>query len=146
MYAIRSYYVIEAEVRRKGLRDNIKLGSGGIRELEFIVQVYQLIRGGREPGLQVRHLPDALAALVTLGGLPADAVANLQQAYRFLRRVENVLQEIGDQQTQTLPGNERDRVITSYSIHYTKLYDCRLATASAGSPPRVTSAARASGR
>ncbi len=102
--------MIEAEVRRKGLRDNIKLGAGGIRELEFIVQVYQLIRGGREPGLQVRHLPEALAALGSLGGLPSGTVARLQQAYRFLRRVENVLQEIGDQQTQTLPGNERDRL------------------------------------
>ncbi|WP_043808505.1 bifunctional [glutamate--ammonia ligase]-adenylyl-L-tyrosine phosphorylase/[glutamate--ammonia-ligase] adenylyltransferase, partial [Aeromonas taiwanensis] len=55
--------MIAAEVRRKGLEGNIKLGAGGIREVEFIAQALQLIRGGREPALRVRHLPEALAAI-----------------------------------------------------------------------------------
>jgi len=102
--------LIEAEVRRKGLKDNIKLGAGGIREVEFIAQAYQLIRGGREPALQVRHLPAALQALAELGAMPGPSIQGLLEAYRFLRRVENLLQEIADAQTQTLPEGERDRL------------------------------------
>jgi [glutamine synthetase] adenylyltransferase / [glutamine synthetase]-adenylyl-L-tyrosine phosphorylase len=102
--------MIEAEVRRKGLKDNIKLGAGGIREVEFIAQVYQLIRGGRERALQIRHLPDVLAELGRSGALPPSSVDGLLASYRFLRRVENILQEIGDQQTQTLPESDRDRL------------------------------------
>ena len=102
--------MIEAEVRRKGLKDNIKLGAGGIREVEFIAQVYQLIRGGRERALQIRHLPDVLTELGRSGDLAPASVEALLTSYRFLRRVENILQEIGDQQTQTLPESERDRL------------------------------------
>ncbi len=102
--------MIEAEVRRKGLKDNIKLGAGGIREVEFIAQVYQLIRGGRERALQIRHLPDVLTELGRSGDLAPASVEALLGSYRFLRRVENILQEIGDQQTQTLPESERDRL------------------------------------
>ncbi|MFC5705999.1 bifunctional [glutamate--ammonia ligase]-adenylyl-L-tyrosine phosphorylase/[glutamate--ammonia-ligase] adenylyltransferase [Aeromonas eucrenophila] len=101
--------MIAAEVRRKGLEGNIKLGAGGIREVEFIAQALQLIRGGREPALRVRHLPEALAAIAACGALDAERCARLLGAYRFLRRVENILQEIGDQQTQTLPTEPRDR-------------------------------------
>ncbi|MGE6108409.1 bifunctional [glutamate--ammonia ligase]-adenylyl-L-tyrosine phosphorylase/[glutamate--ammonia-ligase] adenylyltransferase [Aeromonas sobria] len=101
--------MIAAEVRRKGLEGNIKLGAGGIREVEFIAQALQLIRGGREPALRVRHLPEALAAIAQSGALDEERCARLLQAYRVLRRVENILQEIGDQQTQTLPTEERDR-------------------------------------
>lgn len=101
--------MIEAEVRRKGLKDNIKLGAGGIREVEFIAQAYQLIRGGRERSLQIRHLPEVLAELGRCGALPPASVASLLADYRFLRRVENLLQEIADQQTQTLPDTDRDR-------------------------------------
>lgn len=97
--------MIAAEVRRKGLHDNIKLGAGGIREIEFIAQVFQLIRGGREPSLQVRHLPTALAAIATLGDLTANDAEQLHQSYRLLRRVENFLQAFDDQQTQTLPAD-----------------------------------------
>lgn len=102
--------MIAAEVRRKGLEGNIKLGSGGIREVEFIAQALQLIRGGREPALRVRHLPEALAAIAQSGALEPDRSDRLLAAYRFLRRVENILQEIGDQQTQTLPTEQRDRL------------------------------------
>ncbi|MGL5974291.1 MAG: bifunctional [glutamate--ammonia ligase]-adenylyl-L-tyrosine phosphorylase/[glutamate--ammonia-ligase] adenylyltransferase, partial [Aeromonas sobria] len=101
--------MIAAEVRRKGLEGNIKLGAGGIREVEFIAQALQLIRGGREPALRVRHLPEALAAIAQCGALESTHCDRLLTAYRFLRRVENILQEIGDQQTQTLPTEERDR-------------------------------------
>lgn len=98
--------MIAAEVRRKGLKDNIKLGAGGIREVEFIAQVFQLIRGGREPALQVRHLPRALAAAREAGALTAEEAGQLHQSYRFLRKVENFLQAFADQQTQTLPQDE----------------------------------------
>lgn len=102
--------MIAAEVRRKGLEGNIKLGAGGIREVEFIAQALQLIRGGREPALRVRHLPEALAAIAACGALDGERCERLLGAYRFLRRVENILQEIGDQQTQTLPTEQRDRL------------------------------------
>ncbi|MGL5287218.1 MAG: bifunctional [glutamate--ammonia ligase]-adenylyl-L-tyrosine phosphorylase/[glutamate--ammonia-ligase] adenylyltransferase [Aeromonas sp.] len=108
--------MIAAEVRRKGLVGNIKLGAGGIREVEFIVQALQLIRGGREPALRVRHLPLALAAIEQSGALSPESCARLLAAYRLLRRVENLLQEIGDQQTQTLPGDERDRLRLTHAM------------------------------
>lgn len=110
--------MIEAEVRRKGLKDNIKLGAGGIREVEFIAQVYQLIRGGRERALQIRHLPAVLVELGRSGALAQSSVDGLLESYRFLRRVENILQEIGDQQTQTLPESERDRLRLVTALGY----------------------------
>ena len=66
--------MIAREVRRRGLKDNIKLGAGGIREIEFITQVFQLIRGGREPALQGRSLPPTLQAVGELGLLEAEQV------------------------------------------------------------------------
>ncbi|MFZ7186450.1 bifunctional [glutamate--ammonia ligase]-adenylyl-L-tyrosine phosphorylase/[glutamate--ammonia-ligase] adenylyltransferase [Avibacterium avium] len=100
---------IEREVRRRGLVDNIKLGAGGIREIEFIVQVFQLIRGGRESKLQQHSLLNLLPELEKLGLLSPNEKQDLQQAYVFLRRVENVLQAIDDKQTQLLPEKELDR-------------------------------------
>ncbi len=96
--------MIAREVARRDLQDNIKLGPGGIREIEFIVQAQQLIRGGAEPRLQT---PSLLAALPRLEGaklLSARAVAELQESYGFLRRVENRLQMVADQQTHALPS------------------------------------------
>ncbi|MFI8417191.1 bifunctional [glutamate--ammonia ligase]-adenylyl-L-tyrosine phosphorylase/[glutamate--ammonia-ligase] adenylyltransferase [Serratia sp. NPDC078593] len=101
--------MIAREVRRRGLHDNIKLGAGGIREIEFITQVFQLIRGGREPTLQGRSLLPTLQAVGELGLLPQHQVAQLSSSYLFLRRLENLLQAIADQQTQTLPQDERDQ-------------------------------------
>ncbi|QIQ20866.1 bifunctional [glutamate--ammonia ligase]-adenylyl-L-tyrosine phosphorylase/[glutamate--ammonia-ligase] adenylyltransferase [Zophobihabitans entericus] len=95
--------MIEREVRRRGLKNNIKLGAGGIREIEFIVQVFQLIRGGREKALQTRSLLTALAVIRDLELLSAEDVKTLQDNYLFLRRLENLLQAINDEQTQTLP-------------------------------------------
>ncbi|SIO94186.1 bifunctional [glutamate--ammonia ligase]-adenylyl-L-tyrosine phosphorylase/[glutamate--ammonia-ligase] adenylyltransferase [Vibrio spartinae] len=97
--------MIQSEVRRRGLVNNIKLGAGGIREIEFIVQSFQLIRGGREPGLRKRGLLETLDAILTLGLLGESEVTSLQQAYLFLRRVENLLQALADKQTQTLPDD-----------------------------------------
>ncbi len=95
--------MIAREVVRRELQDDIKLGPGGIREIEFIAQTQQLIRGGSEPALQT---PSLLAVLPRLQGaklLPASAVADLLDAYQFLRRSENRLQMAADQQTHALP-------------------------------------------
>ncbi len=100
--------LITQEVRRRKLTDNIKLGAGGIREVEFVVQSFQLIRGGREPSLRQQSLFAAIDTLYTLGQLEYLAVDELKQSYLLLRRVENLLQAIGDQQTQTLPDNGLD--------------------------------------
>ena len=95
--------LIDAEVSRKDLAGNIKLGRGGIREIEFIVQLVQLIRGGREPALRVRGLMPALAAAEQLGYMPAARARRLREAWRFLRRLENRLQMLADQQTHDVP-------------------------------------------
>ncbi|ABV38437.1 (Glutamate--ammonia-ligase) adenylyltransferase [Shewanella sediminis HAW-EB3] len=100
--------LITQEVRRRKLTDNIKLGAGGIREVEFVVQSFQLIRGGREPSLRQQSLFAAIDTLYTLGQLEYLAVDDLKQSYLLLRRVENLLQAIGDRQTQTLPDNGLD--------------------------------------
>jgi glutamate-ammonia-ligase adenylyltransferase len=94
---------IRAEVARRELADHIKLGPGGIREIEFIAQVFQLLRGGREPGLQLQPTLAVLDALAARGLLPADAAGELAAAYRFLRRLEHRLQYLDDQQTHELP-------------------------------------------
>ncbi|HTA65460.1 MAG TPA: bifunctional [glutamate--ammonia ligase]-adenylyl-L-tyrosine phosphorylase/[glutamate--ammonia-ligase] adenylyltransferase, partial [Xanthomonadaceae bacterium] len=95
---------IAADERRE-LSDHLKLGPGGIREIEFLVQALQLIRGGREPVLRTRSLLHALAALAAGGHLPAAAAASLAQAYRFLRRLENRVQMYADQQAHVLPDD-----------------------------------------
>ncbi len=101
--------LIAREVERRELRDNVKLGPGGIREIEFIVQAFQLIRGGGKPALQTRRLLEALPLLAGQKLLPASAVEELGESYRFLRRVENRLQERNDEQTHDLPQDEIGR-------------------------------------
>ncbi|PVZ85152.1 bifunctional [glutamate--ammonia ligase]-adenylyl-L-tyrosine phosphorylase/[glutamate--ammonia-ligase] adenylyltransferase [Serratia sp. S1B] len=108
--------MIAREVRRRGLKDNIKLGAGGIREIEFITQVFQLIRGGREPDLQGCSLLPTLQAVGELGLLAAQQVASLSESYLLLRRLENLLQAIGDQQTQTLPQDELDQARLAWGM------------------------------
>jgi glutamate-ammonia-ligase adenylyltransferase len=95
--------MIAREVARRELQQNVKLGPGGIREIEFIVQAFQLLRGGSTPRLQTRSLLEALPLLAGQKLLSADVVAELLEAYRFLRRVENRLQEWNDEQTHELP-------------------------------------------
>ena len=94
---------IEREVERRDLKDNIKLGPGGIREIEFIVQSMQLIRAGSEPRLQSSSLLQILPRLAGARLLPAVVTAELAAAYDFLRRLENRLQMLHDQQTHSLP-------------------------------------------
>lgn len=101
---------ISREVRRQGLEDNIKLGAGGIREIEFIVQAFQLMRGGRDKILQQRSLLAVLPQLAQLNLLTHTEISQLRNAYLFLRHTENVLQAIDDKQTQTLPNNETNRL------------------------------------
>ncbi len=95
--------LIEREVTRRELADDVKLGPGGIREIEFIAQTFQLIRGGRDPRLQTPSLLATLALLAEGRILPEAAVRTLTEAYRYLRRLENALQMLGDRQTHRLP-------------------------------------------
>lgn len=101
---------IAAEVARKDMADDIKRGPGGIREIEFLAQALQLIRGGREPALRERRLQPALRALRDARHLSEDAAARMIEAYRFLRTLENRLQMLRDAQTQRLPDDALDRV------------------------------------
>ena len=100
---------IAAEVARKELADDIKRGPGGIREVEFLAQALQLIRGGREPALQERRLQPALRALVEARQVDPEVGAQLLDAYRFLRRLENRLQMLRDAQTHVLPTEPADQ-------------------------------------
>jgi glutamate-ammonia-ligase adenylyltransferase len=95
--------LIEKQVARKELIDHVKLGSGGIREIEFIVQSMQLIRGGQDRRLQGSRLFEILSQLARSRLLRPQAVIELDAAYRFLRVLENRLQMIGDAQTHSLP-------------------------------------------
>jgi glutamate-ammonia-ligase adenylyltransferase len=101
--------LIEREVQRRELADHIKLGPGGIREIEFIVQALQLTRGGRDRRLQTPSLLAALARLAETRLLPPEAAGELEGAYRYLRRLENRLQMLGDAQLHRLPADELSR-------------------------------------
>ncbi|BBN80490.1 glutamate-ammonia-ligase adenylyltransferase [Pseudoalteromonas sp. A25] len=98
-------HMIAQEVRRKGLVNNIKLGAGGIREVEFIVQALQMIRGGRDTSLQTPSILNALSQLKALEVIPSGIVHSLQDNYLYLRKIEQYLQAFDDQQTQTLPDD-----------------------------------------
>ncbi len=104
--------LIEREVERRELADHVKLGPGGIREIEFIVQAFQIIRGGQDRRLQTPSLLAALALLGTWKRLPPGMADELRAAYVFLRRLENRLQMIGDAQVHRLPDDSltRERV------------------------------------
>jgi glutamate-ammonia-ligase adenylyltransferase len=101
---------IEQELRRKGIEANIKLGPGGIREIEFIGQAFQLVRGGREPELRVRAIREVLARLAERGVLSRAEATELDAAYVFLRNAENRLQMQDDRQTHELPDSPDARV------------------------------------
>jgi glutamate-ammonia-ligase adenylyltransferase len=106
---------ITFEVKRKGMSSNIKLGPGGIREVEFFGQVFQLIRGGVTPSLQERSLQKAMKALAEENYIPRRVCDELIGAYRFLRAVEHRLQEFSDQQTHMIPtdSHARERLAAS---------------------------------
>ncbi|MDP4536172.1 bifunctional [glutamate--ammonia ligase]-adenylyl-L-tyrosine phosphorylase/[glutamate--ammonia-ligase] adenylyltransferase [Alkalimonas collagenimarina] len=114
----RMKQLIEQENRRRNRSDNIKLGAGGIREVEFIVQTLQLIRGGRIPQLQQPSILAALPILVEHQLLTTDQQQQLTSDYLFLRRVEQLLQGMDDQQTQTLPTDAELQQQLIRGLHY----------------------------
>ncbi|MGE7138791.1 bifunctional [glutamate--ammonia ligase]-adenylyl-L-tyrosine phosphorylase/[glutamate--ammonia-ligase] adenylyltransferase [Luteibacter sp. NPDC031894] len=101
--------LIDAEVARKDLAGNLKLGPGGIREIEFVVQLTQMIRGGRDPALRVRGLLPALRACEARGYIPAARAKALRSSYVFLRRLENRVQMLRDAQTHDIPDDALSR-------------------------------------
>lgn len=102
--------MITRQVELREMNEDLKLGSGGIREVEFIAQAHQLIYGGRYPELQEPRLMPVLDRLYELAFLPAEDVAALQAAYRFLRNSEHAVQAEHDRQTHSLPAGEDSRL------------------------------------
>ncbi len=118
---------IHRQIREQGARRestaNIKLGEGGIREIEFIAQAIQIVRGGHERSLRVRGTLPALAALAARGHLPGNAAAALRDAYVFLRQVEHRLQYRDDQQTHRLPVAAEERARLAAAMNFASLAD-----------------------
>ncbi len=110
--------MISRQVKGRGMEGNIKLGPGGIREIEFMGQAFQMVRGGRDVGLQQRGIVRVLGELARLGQISAAANLELVNAYVFLRKVENRLQAFADKQTQMLPKNERGQARLAFSMGY----------------------------
>lgn len=109
---------IRQEVQRRDRQDNIKLGPGGIREIEFTAQVFQLIRGGQDARLRILPTQRVLRQLAENGQLAAAVVAELDAAYVFLRNLEHRLQYLDDQQTQVLPEKDEDRQIIATAMGF----------------------------
>ncbi len=109
---------VRHEVNRRDRLDNIKLGPGGIREIEFIAQVFQLIRGGHEHALQQQSTLPVLAALGERNFIRPDAAAELSAAYVFLRNLEHRLQYRDDQQTQAMPADPAERALLARSMGF----------------------------
>ena len=110
--------MIEAEVQRQDRVADLKLGHGGIREIEFIVQLQQLIRGGREPNLRQRSLLPALARLREHGHIPPGRADALARAYVFLRHLENRLQMLREEQTHTLSEDPLDQARLAWGLGF----------------------------
>ena len=109
---------IRVEVERRDIAENIKLGPGGIREIEFIVQLFQLIRGGRDAPLRRQATLGVLPLLAERRLLGPEAVADLQAAYVFLRNLEHRLQYLDDQQTHALPRAPEDRDLIAETMGF----------------------------
>jgi glutamate-ammonia-ligase adenylyltransferase len=110
--------LIRAEVERREMHADVKRGAGGIREVEFIAQMFQLVRGGREPVLRVRATCAVLKVLYILEEMPAAAAEELIAAYEFLRNTEHRLQQLDDRQTQALPDAEQDQLLVAYGMGF----------------------------
>ncbi|MEZ5525538.1 MAG: bifunctional [glutamate--ammonia ligase]-adenylyl-L-tyrosine phosphorylase/[glutamate--ammonia-ligase] adenylyltransferase [Pseudomonadales bacterium] len=110
--------LIRREEKQRGLQQNVKLGSGGIREIEFIAQVFQLIRGGKDKRLQQRGLRGVFETLVELDIMTTADAQGLLQAYEFLRNTEHALQAVRDEQTQRLPDDDLGRLRLAYSMGF----------------------------
>jgi len=109
---------ISREITRKGMQGNIKLGAGGIREIEFFGQVFQLIRGGINPLYQERSILAVLRILAKDNCIAEEVGNDLINAYIFLRNVENRIQMIGDLQTHTLPETPLGRMRVTSSMGF----------------------------
>ena len=107
------------EVSRKSMRDNIKLGAGGIREIEFFGQIFQLIRGGIDPELQDRSISNVLELLARKQIISLQVQQDLRRAYDFLRHTEHRLQEFSDQQTHCIPADNDGRQRLGFAMGYT---------------------------
>jgi len=110
---------ITQELQRKDRMDNVKLGPGGIREIEFIGQAFQLIRGGQDSELQERRIQSILQLLGNKELLAKEDADQLLVSYQYLRRVENHIQEYQDRQAHDLPKTEKEQLILAYSMNYT---------------------------
>jgi [glutamine synthetase] adenylyltransferase / [glutamine synthetase]-adenylyl-L-tyrosine phosphorylase len=118
--------LIAQQVARKDMAENIKLGPGGIREIEFVVQAFQLVRGGRNPKLRTPSLLEALPRLAGDRQLSERTVAELATCYRWLRTLENRLQAMDDRQTHDMPVDEEQRARLAYALgepDWTSLYE-----------------------
>lgn len=120
--AFQSMRELHSQIRREVMRhdrlDNIKLGPGGIREIEFVCQVFQLIRGGRHKALRTRSTMRMFEELQNWGMLSSEAVAELRSAYVFLRNLEHRIMYLDDAQTQMLPSSEIDRSRIAISMGF----------------------------
>jgi [glutamine synthetase] adenylyltransferase / [glutamine synthetase]-adenylyl-L-tyrosine phosphorylase len=109
---------IRAEATKRNRLNDIKVGPGGIREIEFVVQMHQLIRGGREPRLQIASTRESFDVIVNLGLINADRVSALRDAYVFLRNLEHRLQYVDDAQTQALPTTEAEQTRIARAMNF----------------------------
>jgi [glutamine synthetase] adenylyltransferase / [glutamine synthetase]-adenylyl-L-tyrosine phosphorylase len=119
---------ISLEVKRKGLANNIKLGPGGIREVEFFGQIFQLIRGGVTPSLQERSIQKTLKALTSENYISQKVCDELTVAYVFLRNTEHRLQEFSDQQTHVIPSDSvaKMRLAASMGFDTPEAFDLQM--------------------
>ena len=111
---------IALEVSRKGMENNVKVGPGGIREIEFFGQIFQLIRGGVVPVLQERSILNVLKILADRRYIPQDVCNDLTEAYEFLRNTEHRLQEFSDQQTHKIPSDPVGKARLAASMGFDK--------------------------
>jgi len=110
--------LINREVQRRGIDGDVKLGAGGIREIEFVVQVFQMIRGGRDVRLRERQVLKLLPLLAAEGYLPNAVAADLAAAYIFLRNTEHAIQGYQDKQTQSLPVDSTDQLRLAWLLGF----------------------------
>ena len=111
-------HLITHQVQRQKAEENIKLGAGGIRDVEFIAQSLQLLWGGRYPELRTPSTQRALIELASLGFIPSEEAASLLNSYTFLRQLENRLQAIEDRQIQQLPEDTIKQARLAYAMGY----------------------------
>jgi len=114
---------IEAQLQKKGVEHNVKLGPGGIREIEFIGQAFQLIRGGRDKALQARGILKVLGILAEMHQISPLTAQELSEDYRYLRRLENHIQEIDDRQTHDLPTDATNQARLVLSMGFSSWLD-----------------------